>query len=100
MQVDLSVVDQLKSLKQVIQALRRRLTFDENVQCQIITIADTGPALTPLTVTHKLGKVPLGYIVNLDKHGSTRDVNRVAWTTTQMQLEFSVANAKAYLIVF
>lgn len=100
MQVDLNVISVEKSLKQVIQALRRRLTFDENLQCQIVTIADSGPALTPFTVSHKLGKVPIAYIANLDKHGSIRDVNRIGWTTTSMQLECSVANAKVYLIVF
>lgn len=100
MQVDLNVISVEKSLKQVVLALRRRLTFDENVQCQLVTITDTGPALTPFSVSHKLGKVPQGYIANLDKHGTIRDVNRVAWSTTSMSLECSVANAKVYLIVF
>lgn len=100
MQVDLSIVDVTKSLTQCIQALRKKLTFDDNIQCQMLTVLDTGVALTPFTVVHKLGKIPKGYIANLDKHGTIRDVTRVAWTTTQMQLECSVANAKVYLIVF
>jgi hypothetical protein len=100
MQVDLSVTDITKSVKQVLLALRRRLTFDDNFQCQILEIADTGAAATPFLVVHKLGKVPIGYIANLDLHGTIRDVNRVGWTTTQMQLECSAANAKVYLIVF
>lgn|SRR5665647_3766361 len=100
MQVDLSIIDINKSVKQLISALRRRLTFDENIQCQIIEVADTGMALTPFLVVHKLGKTPIGYIANLDKHGTIRDVSRVSWTTTQMQLECSAANAKVYLIVF
>lgn len=100
MQVDLTIITVERSLKQCLQALRRRLTFDENIQCQIITVADTGAAATPFSVTHKLGKVPIGYIANLNKHGSIRDVNRVSWTTSAMQLECSVANAQLTLIVF
>ena len=100
MQVDLSVTDISKSVKQLLLALRRRLTFDENIQCQIIEVPDTGAAVTPFLVVHKLGKVPIGYIANLDKHGTIRDVSRVSWTTTQMQLECSVANARVFLIVF
>lgn len=99
MQVDLAITDTTKSLKQCLQALRRRLTFNDNMQCQIIEILDTG-TVVPLTIVHKLGKIPLGYIANLDKHGSIRDVNRGAWTITEMQLECSVANANLHLIVF
>jgi hypothetical protein len=100
MQVDLSVITVERSLKQVLQALRRRLTFDENIQCQIISVADTGAAATPFIVAHKLGKVPIAYLANLDKHGTIRDVNRITWTTQSMELECSVANAKLTLIVF
>lgn len=100
MQVDLTIITVERSVKQLLQALRRRLTFDENIQCQILTIADTGAAATPFSVSHRLGKVPIGYIANLDKHGTVRSVNKSAWTTAAMQLECSVANAELTLIVF
>lgn len=100
MQVDLAIINDRQSLGQVLKALRRRLTFDENMQCQILTIPDTGTAATPFVVIHKLGKVPIAYIANLDKHGTVRDILRSGWTTTQMQLECSASNAQMTLIVF
>lgn len=100
MQVETTILTVESSLRKVLQALRRRLTFDDNIQCQIIRVSDTGGALTPFTVTHSLGKVPIGYIVNSDKHGTVRDVNRSGWTNQTMQLESSAANASLTLIVF
>lgn len=100
MQVDLVIQDVTQSLTKVLQALRRRITFEENIQCQILEIPDSGPALTPQVVVHKLGKVPRGYIANLDQHGTIRSVNKDDWTDTEMQLECSVGNARVSLIVF
>lgn len=100
MNLDLTFIDPEKAIKQILLALKKRISLEDNVQCQIIDVPDTGAALTPFTVLHKLGKVPRAYIANLDKHGSIRDVNRVFWTTTQMDLECSVANAHLVLVVF
>lgn len=100
MQIDQVIRDIPSTVETLVKAMRRRLTFEENIQCQIIVIEDSGPANTPLGITHKLGKVPKGYIANLDKHGTTRSVGQSGWTTTGMQLEFSVANARVSLIVF
>ncbi len=100
MQLDLVIRDPAESLQKLLQAMRRRLTFHENIQCQILEIADSGPALTPQVVQHNLGKVPTGYIANLNKHGTIRSVNQDDWTETEMQLESSVANARVSLIVF
>jgi hypothetical protein len=100
MKIDLAVTDVQKVLKTVVLALRKRLSLEDNLQCQIVDVADTGPALTPFTVLHKLGKVPRAYMMNLDKHGSIRDVSRGTWTETTMQLECSVANVRLILVVF
>lgn len=100
MQIDQVVLDPKKSLQMVIQALRRRLSFDDNFQCSILTINDTGIANTPFIVQHSLGKVPVAYIANLNVHGTIRSVSKDTWSTTQMQLECSAANAQLTLIVF
>lgn len=100
MLIDQVIRDVPSAIKMLVTAMRRRLTFEENIQCQIIEIPDSGPALTPQTLVHKLGKIPKGYIATLDKHGTIRSVNKEAWTTTEMQLECSVASAKVSLIVF
>lgn len=100
MKLDLTYVDPARAIKQLLLAMRKRVTLEDNIQCQIIDIPDTGAALTPFSVLHKLGKVPRAYIANLDKHGSIRDVNRVGWTDVSMDLECSVANAHLVLVVF
>jgi hypothetical protein len=100
MKIDQAIIDPTRTLKAVVQALRKRLSLEDNLQCQIVDVADTGPALTPFTVLHRVGKVPRAYMANLDKHGTIRDVNRIAWTDTEMQLECSVANARLILVVF
>lgn len=100
MKIDQAIIDPSRTLKAIVQALRKRLSLEDNLQCQIVDVADTGPALTPFTVLHRLGKVPRAYMANLDKHGTIRDVNRVTWTDTEMELECSVANVRLILVVF
>lgn len=100
MKIDLVVTDREKMLKEVIRALRKRLSLEDNIQCQIVDVLDTGPALTPFTVLHKLGKIPRAYMANLDKHGTIRDVSRAGWTDVTMDLECSVANVRLILVVF
>jgi hypothetical protein len=100
MKIDQAIIDPSRTLKAIVQALRKRLSLEDNLQCQIVDVADTGPALTPFTVLHRLGKVPRAYMANLDKHGTIRDVNRVTWTDTEMELECSAANVRLILVVF
>lgn len=100
MQIDLAIIDVKKSLQTVIQALRHRLSLSDNLQCSIITVDDTGLANTSFTVVHKLGKTPEAYIANLDLHGTVRSVSKDTWTTTEMQIECSVAHAQLTLVVF
>lgn len=100
MRVDQVILDEKKTLQTVVQALRNRLSLDDNLQCTIIEVADTGPAATSFTVEHKLGKIPTVYIANLDKPGYISSVSKGTWTITDMTLECSVANAGLTLIVF
>jgi hypothetical protein len=100
MNLDLHFVDANRAIKQLLLAMKKRVSLEDNIQCQIIDVPDTGAALTPFTVLHKLGKVPRAYIANLDKHGSIRDVSRVTWTDVSMDLECSVANVHLVLVVF
>lgn len=100
MRVDQVILNEKKTLQTIVQALRGRLSLDDNLQCTIITVADTGPAATSFTVEHKLGKIPTAYIANIDKPGNISSVTKGSWTTTNMQLQCSAANAGLTLIVF
>jgi hypothetical protein len=99
MRIDQVILSEKTALRQVVAALKNRLTLTDNMQCKIIQIT-TAVALTPFIVDHNLGKVPIAYFYNMDVHGSVRDVNRGAWTITQMQLECSASPAVLILVVF
>jgi hypothetical protein len=100
MRIDSVVLNERKTLQQLINALTNRLTFEDNFQCTIVSIADTGAADTEFVVTHKLGKIPTAYIANLESAGEVYSTGKDTWTTTQMTLKCSAANAKLTLVVF
>lgn len=57
-------------------------------------------ANTDTTITHNLGRVPVGYHV-VSKSASTDVFNGVAaWTTTQITLQSSVAGVTVKLFIF
>lgn len=99
MQIDFSLKGDAL-LQQISQAIQKRLTFNDNIQSSILDVGDTGPADTEFLVPHNLGKVPLGFIANLDRSGSVYVSNRGTWTQLQMSLKCSAANAVLKLIVF
>lgn len=87
-------------LQELSKALQNRLTFNENIQSSVVVVPDTGLANSGFVVEHNLGKVPTGYIANVDRAGIVYDFNRNLWSATQMQLKCSVANTALKLIVF
>lgn len=89
-----------EGMQHAFRALQGRLTFTDNIQCVVTTVADTGAANTTFTVTHKLGRVPIAYIVNSGQATSIYDVTKASWTTTSMTLKSTTANASLTLVVF
>ena len=88
-----------EALSQILFACANRLTFKENMQAVELTVADTGGANVEFTVRHALGKTPRIYIVNIDRSGIVYDSRRVNWTSQEMYLKCSVANAALTLTV-
>ena len=99
MQVD-AAVSQVEQLKRIVRGLRNGLTLQDNVQCVILDIPDTGLANTELVVSHKLGKIPIIYIYNIDRNGVVYDSQRNLWTNVSLRIKCSVANAVLKLVVF
>jgi len=64
-----------------------------------VTISDTGAANTEFAVTHNLGVVPTYYLWNINKSGVVYK-GTTAWTTTNIYLKCSVANAEVKIVVF
>lgn len=87
-------------ITQIITALHRRLTLNDNIACAIVDVADSGTANTEFTVDHRLGYVPTVYIANVSKSGYVYDSSRATWTATQMTLKCSAANAAIRLVIF
>lgn len=88
------------TITNVLRALSNRLRFEDNVDCSIVDVADSGTANTEFTVTHNLGRIPTKYIVvRQDKAGSVYDSSTGSWTSTTMKLKCSAANAVLQLIV-
>lgn len=100
MQVDQSILDAKRTLRDIVQALRHRLSPEDNFQYKYLQVDDTGPADTAIPLVHKLGKIPQFYIFNLDRAGTVYDSNRAGWTTTDMEVKCSAPNAALVLVIF
>jgi hypothetical protein len=63
-------------------------------------ITTPGVANTEFTVTHNLGRVPVGYDVkSKDKAANIYDSRKTQWTATQMFLKADVATVQIVLFV-
>lgn len=100
MRIDAVVVNAEKTIRQIIKALRNNLTFDDNMQCKIIEISNTGLASVAIPIAHNLGKIPTVFIANLDVDGTVWAVNKSGWTITDMEVACSASNAALTLVVF
>ena len=72
-----------------------------NLDAVYVAYTSHATANTEDTVTHNLGRVPVGYLViDRDKAGMVYSSNKAAWTTTTMRLKCDVASTTATLLVF
>ena len=73
---------------------------------ELIVIEDTGVADTPVKVRHGLGRRPLGAVVfNQTVSGTTpaewyRDTDDEDWTSEDVTMRWTVANAAVVIAVF
>lgn len=64
------------------------------------TVTTPGSANTEFTVTHNLGRVPVGYdIKSKDRAGQIYDSRKASWTNTQMFLKADTASMSIVLFV-
>jgi len=100
------LVDYLNDLNQAISNSVSELQEEFNGKIEIVnllakelSISDTGSANTEFTVSHKIGIVPSYYIWNIDKAGIVYDSRRSSWTTEEIYLKCSVANAALKILI-
>jgi len=81
------------------ELLNGGLKFTENFNCESHAVADTGAANTEFAVAHTLKRVPTGYLVI--KNSTTGAVydGATTWTTTNIYLRCSIANANITVII-
>lgn len=70
---------------------------------ETLEVSDTGSANTTFTITHHIGRMPIGYIVSfIDKaaivYCDSTDFGN--WSTTEIKLKCNMANVKVNLCVF
>jgi hypothetical protein len=72
----------------------------QNIDGVTLQQADTGAANVAFSLTHNLGRVPVGFlVVYTDKATSIYD-GGVAWTVTTISLKSSTANVLLRVFVF
>jgi hypothetical protein len=74
-------------------------TTKDNIDGAWVAVANTGAANTNFTVTHNLGRVPVGYLVMTKDRAVDVYTGTIAATNTQLTLKASVANAVVTLFI-
>lgn len=72
---------------------------DQNIDGQMVEIADTGLANTQFSVVHNLGRVPLFYDIKYMSLATSVFDSGTTWTTTQIFLKSSTAHVKLRIFV-
>lgn len=62
-------------------------------------VPDTGPANTDFTVVHNLGRIPVGYWLMTTDVATNIYTGTVSWTSTEITLKSSAANAAINLFI-
>jgi hypothetical protein len=73
--------------------------LSRNIDGVWATVADTGTANTTFSVTHVLGRVPIGFHVMRNNTAGVVYDSGTAWTSTTMSLKCSVAHAALTLFL-
>lgn len=79
------------------QALTKGLGFTDNMDCQIITADIVAGVDNP--VNHKLGKVPIGYIVIGQYTTGVLITSSTTWTSETIYLRCSVTDRFTFILI-
>lgn len=90
--------------QQAIRIINGRIAFgdgtnQENIDGQWVTYVSNAVANTDDTITHNLGRIPVGYLVMTKSKAGDVYTGTIAWTATQMTLKCSVASVTAKLFI-
>ena len=78
--------------------LNRGASFDDNIDCRLVSFTSNAVATNDTEVTHTLGKIPSGYIIySQDKAGSLY-LGSGTWTATKIYVASDVASVAFKII--
>src|SRR5512138_1957313 len=77
-----------------------QITFDANIRCKIVTATSHITANTEFTVTHNLGRVPTGYIWNVDQGQTVYSSSKNLWDDKTFRLKCTGSSVNLVLVVF
>lgn len=101
MLVDQVILNVNDTIKKILSALANQLTFKDNFRSVFASVSDSGTANTEFILTHKLGRVPEGFIItDLTVQSTIISSSKSLWTTTEMRLKCSAANVGFTILVF
>lgn len=92
--------------EQIVRAVNGKIWFGsvangpDNIDGTTLEQADTGAANTAFSLTHNLGRIPVGFIVVYADLATSIYDGGVAWTSTTISLKSSTANVHLRVFVF
>ena len=99
-------------IQKIIEAFQGRLTFldtsnqagdgrhSENMDGVFEVVSDTGSADTEFSVTHGLGRIPVGFIIMKSSKGGFTYDSGTTWTSTTIYLKNTSANNAITIWIF
>jgi len=94
----------LNSLKEhsnnLLRILNNGIKFEDQLDSKEKTQTDTGAADTEFSITHELGRVPVGYLVKKIDKGGVIYESGTAWTSETIYLKSTIANCNVTLYIY
>lgn len=81
------------------QILNKNVGFEDNMNVQLIRGKDILPVLTDVKVSHKLGVIPIGYIIVRQSAFAIIREGEAAWTTDAIYLQTDTVTTVDIIII-
>lgn len=89
-----------EKLQQMLDSTFRKVASIPFNQSESLAVADSGNANTEFSVTHHLGRMPVGFIVTKSDAACSVYDSGTTWTTTTIYLKCDAANTALTISVF
>lgn len=80
--------------------LNRGITFDDNLDCVLVTVTSHATPGTEFSVTHSLGKIPTGRIIYAQSKAGSLYAGATSDTATTMYFKSDASSCAFKIIIF